>query len=435
MDDRSVKARSIQRELTRWIFLTTLSIFALAGITTGVLAYLEAREMQDEILVQIANLISDADHSTEKWCRYYRDSTILVKPLNGKRSQLGRIDHLSDGFDTVKSRGTSWRIYIITKSSNQRFVVAQQTELRNEIALANAASAALPICILAIILLVLIRWLIYARMKPVTQLAQAADNQTGVNLDLLSTKEIPIEILPFIEAINRLLLRTQATIDQQHRFIADASHELRTPITALSLLAENVQNATSPEQKAERMALLHIGLNRLNKLVNQLLNLARLQEAHLDTAEPVRLDEVIKESIMLLHTLAIQKNIDLGMEKTAEITVQNINQSLQQLVENAITNAIHYTPEHGKIDISLAQQENLAVLTIADTGPGISENDIENVFTPFYRSRNNQESGSGLGLAICKEVARRHNCTVTLKNRPSGGLLFIYRQPISSFHD
>ena len=431
MDDQSVAPRSIQRELTRWIFIVTLSISAVAGITSGLMAFFEARDVQDEVLRQIAQLISGAEDSSDDWWDYrYQDEKIIVMSVQDTGSELGKISHLSDGFDTINSHGVSWRIYIITKQDNRRFAVAQQTELRNEIALANATSAVLPICVLALVLLVLMRWLIYARMRPIVQLSQTVDNQTATNLKPLSTQKIPTEILPFVDAINRLLLRTKDTIAQQHRFIADASHELRTPITALSLLAENLENAKSQAQQNERMGLLRTGLDRLNNLVNQLLNLARLQKAQSDCAENIRLDEVVKDAMVLLHPLAMRKNIDLGIINTTDVLAQNINQGLKQLVENAITNAINYTPDHGQIDVSVDVEANTAVLTITDTGPGIAEEDIDKVFTPFYRAQENTELGSGLGLAICNEIAKQHNGNITLKNRESGGLIFTYRQPI-----
>ena len=431
MDDQSIRSQSLQSELTRWIFIFTISISTIGGLTAGISAYLEARESQDEVLFQIAQLVSGSVIKQSDGIDFYdEESTIIVQSLQDGNGPLRISSARADGFATIESSDISWRIYLITKPDQRRYAVAQQTELRNEVAFANAMSALVPIFLLAFILLLFVRWIIFTRMNPVVALAKTADNQDTINLNSLSTESIPSEIVPFIEAINRLLLRTRGTIDAQNRFIADASHELRTPITALSLLAENLENAKSPSEQVKRTSLLRTGLDRLNGLINQLLNLARLQNSQTDSNQTARLDEIAKDVMVALYPLAEQKNIDVGITHTTEVEVHNINAGLKQLVENGLANAIHYTPKDGKIDVSIDQQSNNAILTITDSGPGINEDDLEDVFTPFFRAKNNTAQGSGLGLAICSEIAKQHKGTITLKNNHSAGLIFTYVQPI-----
>ena len=259
MDGPQIKPRSLLKELTRWIFLTTVTVSILAGLTAGLLAFFEAREMQDEILVQIARAISnDSIGNSNNWSSRQDDSNIIVQPLeNLKDKYLDLESDQPDGFATIEYRDNYWRIYLITKSNNRRFVVAQQTELRDEIALANAASAMLPIIIMALILLVAIAWIIWSRMKPIKQLAKKVDLLSVDNMNPLPVERIPTEVTPFIEAINRLLVRASETIKHQRRFIADASHELRTPVTALTIQSENVQAAQSETERNERFKILH----------------------------------------------------------------------------------------------------------------------------------------------------------------------------------
>ena len=432
MDGQPIKTRSLQRELTRWVFFITLTVCALGGITTGLVAYFEAQETQDEVIFQIAQLISSADVTNSSHFDYYHEeSTIVVQSLQDERGLFHIPPSRPDGFVSIESKGVEWRLYLITKADQQRFVVAQQTELINEIASASAMSAILPMFISAIILLVLIRWLVLSRLKPVVALAKIADRQDSANPGPLSTESIPTEIIPFVDAINRLLTRTKETIAAQNRFIANASHELRTPITALSLLAENLANARSQSEHSERMSLVLSSLERLNSLVNQLLNLARLQNRSADSGENVYLNEIVQQVVIALYPLAEQKNIDLGITNTTETTVRNINNGLNQLIENALANAIHYTPNNGKIDVEVRIVFNMAQLTIKDTGPGIDDEDMANIFTPFYRSKDNDQPGSGLGLAICAEIAEGHKGTITLENYKTGGLVFTYKQPVS----
>lgn len=430
MDGRQVKASSLQKELTRWVFITTAAVSLLAGLIAGLIAFQEAREMQDEILIQIAHSISsDTTSNSSNWDKHQKDSNIIIQPLKDTNARnLDINSNQADGFATVEYKNTSWRIYLVTKSSNQRFVIAQQTELRDEIAWANALSAILPIIVMAAILLIAIPWIIWNRMKPITQLANKVDNLSVDDINPLPLARIPKEVSPFIEAINRLLIRTSETIKHQRRFIADASHELRTPVAALTILSENVQAAPSEAEREERFKLLHQSLTRLNTLVNQLLKLARLRNIDADTLNPVFADKILKDVVTSLFPLAEKKSIDLGVTEATKIQLADFNGGLTQLFENAISNAIYYTPENGRIDVSLSTNNGNAVFKVADNGPGINEKDLEKVFTPFYRAEGNTKTGSGLGLAICAEIAEQLGGKITLNNHDKGGLIFTYTQ-------
>ena len=430
MDGRQIKPRSLQLELIRWIIATTVTISILAGITAGLVAFFEARELQDEILIQIAGSISnDTTGNSNNWSSRQEDSNIIIQPLKKLNTRsLGIKENQPDGFATVDHDHTFWRIYLVTKAENQRFVVAQQTEVRDEIAWANAISAMLPITIAAVILLLVIPLIIWSRMKPVAQLAKKVDGLSVENINPLSEEKIPSEVSPFVEAINRLLVRTRESIKQQRRFIADASHELRTPVAALSILSENVQAARSEAEREERFELLHRSIARLNTLVNQLLKLARLRNVEADSSGSVSADKVLRDVVASLHPLAEKKSIDLGVIETIEVQLADFNGGLSQLFENTISNAIYYTPTGGCVDVSLSVDHGKAIFKVIDNGPGIDEKEIDKVFTPFYRAEGNAEPGSGLGLAICSEIAAQLNGKITLTNREEGGLLLTYIQ-------
>ena len=430
MDGQQIKPRSLQLELIRWIIATTVTVSVLAGVTAGLVAFFEARELQDEVLIQIAKSISeDATGTSNNWSSRQDDTNIIIQPLkNINTRSLGINKNQPDGFDTVEHGHASWRIYIDTKGANQRFVVAQQTEVRDEIAWANAISAMLPILVTALILLVVIPLIIWSRMKPVAQLSKKVDGLSVDNINLLSEKNIPSEVSPFVEAINRLLVRARDTIEHQRRFIADASHELRTPVAALSILSENIQAAQSEADREERFNLLHRSIARLNTLDNQLLRLARLRNVEVDSFSPVAADEVLRDVVTSLHPLAERKSIDLGVIETTAARLADFNGGLSQLFENTISNAIYYTPNGGRVDVSLSVDNGKAIFKVIDDGPGIDEKDMEKVFTPFYRVEGNTEPGSGLGLAICSEIAAQLNGKITLTNREEGGLILTYVQ-------
>ncbi len=259
-------------------------------------------------------------------------------------------------------------------SSKRRFIIAQPTELRNKIAWGSSISTFIPILILVTIMLLVIHIIIRRQFNSLNLLAKSIDKQDGTQLKELSKNNIPLEIIPFVASINSLISRVRQVIEKQQRFIADAAHELRTPITALSLQAENIKQANSESERNNRQQQLEQGLDRLGNLVAQLLNLARLQsntdnvDADVE-AQTVSFNEVVKGAIADLYPLAESAEIDLGMLRQEDaIKVKDQNGRLGQLIHNAIGNAIHYTPATGKVDISLFKQGNMAVLLVEDTG-------------------------------------------------------------------
>lgn len=434
MDGQKVVPQSLIKELIRLLFIATIAVSLLAGLIAGLLAFDEAREMQDEILAQIARTISDdTTSSSNNWTGHQDDSNIIVQPIQKlNKKALDFNPNQADGFVTIDYGEASWRAYLVTTPSKQRFIVAQQTELRDEIAWASAASAMLPIFVMAAILLIAITWIIWSRMQPIKQLARKVDYLSVDNMNPLPVERIPSEVTPFIEAINRLLVRASDTIKHQRRFIADASHELRTPVAALTLQADNVRAADSDTEREQRFQLLHQSLIRLNTLVNQLLKLARLRNVGADTFNQVDADEVLKDIVASLYPLAENKVIDLGVTESVTAHLNDFNGGLSQLFENAISNAIYYTPDGGQVDVSLTVLNGNAIFKVIDTGPGIDEQYMDKVFTPFYRVEGNTESGSGLGLAICSEIAQQLKGKISLANREQGGLEFTYTQKLTN---
>ena len=277
-------------------------------------------------------------------------------------------------------------------------------------------------------MLLLIKWQITHQFKPLNHLAKDLHQQSAQQPEPLSQKDLPSEIVPFVISINDLMDRIGKNIKKQQRFIADAAHELRTPVAALLLQAENVEKALNEDDRGERQGQLQKGLLRLRLLLNQLLDLARLQSDQQNPKSSVSFKEIILLVIADLHPLAEKAKIDLGVLKLDDAQVLDQDGRLAQLVRNAIDNAIRYTPTNGQVDVTLSIVNNQAVLRVEDTGQGIASEDLTLVFQPFYRSQSHTQSGNGLGLAISQEIAQRLGGVIQLKNRPEGGLVFTYSQ-------
>jgi len=430
--------RSLQRDLNRWVIFTA-AIFVFVGSTIGGgIAFFDARELQDELLREIAlrvqaEQLSDIPDATLSPSVEPEEASIMIWPLESEDGQATSKlkETLQDGLQTVTLNKEEWRIFVVRQKDGRRhFAVGQQTELRDEIALSSALNVFLPVVLLAGVMLLGINLVIRHHFRPLLALSAKLDRKVSVLPEPLSESGIPEEILPFVSSINALLVRLKESMQKQSRFIADAAHELRTPVTALSLQVENIRAAKNEKDREVRQAVLQEGLERLRILVHQLLDLARLQSQQDAASISVSFKQIIQDVIADLHPLAEAAQVDLGMTQQAELMVLDQDGQLGQLVRNVIDNAIRYTPPGGQIDVSLTEQDDRAEFVVKDSGPGIKQNQLAHVMEPFYRAPDNTQSGSGLGLAIVREIAFKLGGEITLSNRSQGGLRFRYTQAI-----
>jgi two-component system, OmpR family, sensor kinase len=428
-------SNSLQRNLNRRILTATALFACLASAVSGWTAFNEARELQDNLLHQVASLV---DSHTAGRGMLAQDSdpedTLVLQRLDDHTpNNLTIPSDLKDGLHTLELNGVGWRVLIYTgRTDGTRFVVSQRTEARDELAWSNSLNTLLPVLLLAPILMAVVSFAVRQSVKPVSDLADVVDQRDESSLDRLSMQHVPEEISPFIASINRLLERLQRTITQQHRFVADAAHELRTPVAGLSLLAENLSRASTMEEVEQRIAPLQSGLSRMQVLVGQLLDLARLQGENRNQTQKEDLQLIVQDVIAELYPVAESRSIDFGMPRNESVKVMDLPGNLRILVKNAIDNAIGYTPEGGRVDVSLFAEQGNAVVLIEDNGPGIPEEELLEVFEPFYRVGVTTKPGNGLGLAISQEIAERLGGIITLNNRPEGGLCFRYSQPLST---
>ncbi len=429
-----MRQRSLKRELNQWIIFTALAFVLVGGAIAGRVAFNQARELQDHTLLEIAKLIRAGKLNESRVLNHdINIETIIINQL-GKKQHVPVIPlDIKDGFHSMELDGDNWRVFITTQPDTQRrFSVAQQTRLRDEIALSSSLAVFLPLILLVAIMSLIIHFIIKRQFHSLSLLAKAIDHQDGTNPQALKEKNIPIEIMPFVNSINSLLSRVRLTMQKQQRFIADAAHELRTPITSLSLQLENLEKAKTENDRSQRQQNLKLSITRLATLVSQLLDLARLQNGNTKKREIVSLNQVVCEAIASLYPLAETSNINLGVIRQDEnISVFDQQGQISQLVYNAIDNAIHYSPPAGQVDVSLYKEAGKAVFMVEDTGIGIPENELQQVMQPFYRVNESNQPGNGLGLAISQEIAQHLGGVITLQNRQSGGLIYRYEQALA----
>jgi len=250
--------------------------------------------------------------------------------------------------------------------------------------------------------------------RPIATLSAEIDQRDKQALHPINESHLPTEIRPFVVAINRLLKRVEQAMEAQRRFIADAAHELRSPMTALSLQAERLKATQMSASAAERFLPLAQGIERSRKLIEQLLALAAAQSITERPQASVSIHAVFRRVLEDLLPLAEHKNIDIGVESLMDVQVIINEMDVFILLKNLVDNAIRYTPSGGRVDLKVGLDRETVIIEIKDSGPGISVAEQRLVFDPFYRSLGTDETGSGLGLSIVTAIADRTGARIQL---------------------
>ena len=345
------------------------------------------------------------------------------------------------GFSDVEAHGNRYRVYTL-QTPLQTVQIAQDLGARTARARALALRAVLPFALLTPLLMLEVWWIISRSLAPIERARRQVADRAADDFSPLADSGLPDEVRPLVEELNLLFGRVRAAFDAQKNFVADAAHELRSPLTALKLQAQALHRAgDDPAAREAGIARLNLGLDRAIRLVEQLLLLAREEAGGglaQGNAERVDLQTVVKLAVADVLPQARHKNIDMGLtgeqpapEKPA---VSGQSEALRILLRNLLDNAVKYTPAGGQVDVSIQLQDGQAVLTVEDSGPGIAADDRPRVFDRFFRASDTaQETGSGLGLAIVKVIADRHGAALTLDHSARlGGLKVDVRFPLTA---
>jgi len=430
----------VTKSLRVRLFVGLTAVILLTGCLGGVFTYLwafdEAIEMQDSVLIQIGSLMQNGGLKSDQSLRGVDadaevDVTELGTAPHGSVEER-RLWSLQDGLHVASRTGQSAWVLLRTRPDGSRFAVTQLTDVRDDIASSMALRTLLPIAALIPCLLLVAALVVAGSLRPMIRLAGDLGLRRADDMTSLPLVGIPSELRPFIASINELLVRMKLMMDQQRRFIADAAHELRTPITALGLQAENLDPADLPEQARERLGALKQGMRRTKHLLEQLLALARHEAGPNGEATVVPLDRTVKELVADLVPDAARKGIDLGFQLIEPIATKGEPVMIATMIRNLLDNAVRFTPQGGRVDIGIYREGNEAVVQIEDTGPGIPSGDIDRIFEPFFRGSRPAEDGTGLGLSIVKRIVDRLGGIVVLENisdRPPKGLRATVRLP------
>lgn len=335
--------------------------------------------------------------------------------------------------DVVDLNERHWRAFVLEDKQNAlRIWVGEQDDVRSDL-VDRILRHTLGPNVLGSLILALLVWLAIGwGLKPLADMAATLRARHSGSLEPLQLTPLPSELEPMQAALNRMLAQIQELLGRERRFIADAAHEMRTPLAVLRVHAQNLLEAGTEQERRESLQFLIAGVDRTSRLVNQLLTMARLEpKAIAPLLYTIDLTGTVRDSLIQLTPWVLSKDLELAFDvNDRPFLVVADAAAIDIALNNLITNAANFSPKHGVITIHLSQAQGYYSLSVEDQGPGIDEADRDRLFERFY-SRGNA-NGAGLGLTIVHAIATRLGGRITLENRAEGGLRATLDIPVDS---
>lgn len=422
------------RSLRARLLVALLSLLAVAALLMGAVTYRSVYQQTEELfdyqLRQMA--LSLRDHGevgpaeVPALTDERLDFVVQIWSADGRviyaSRDHGRLpDRAQLGYADVRAGGQWWRTFSVV-TPGRVIQVAQPLDIRERLAADAALRSVVPLGVLAPLLALAVWWLAALTLRPLQRLTRGVRTRDANSLEPLPTQNLPDELVPLAGALNGLLTRLGSALSVQRDFVADAAHELRSPLTALTLQLHALRGAEGPARE-RAVADLEAGIQRAVRLVEQLLQLARSEPgAPGEAPQVLDLHTIAQAELVALAPLAAQRSTELELLSDEPLPLKGQPAALASLVRNLVDNALRHGPPGSRVQVWTGVVNGAPVLHVDDAGPGLPPAERQRVFDRFYRRAGEGVSGSGLGLAIVDAVAQRHGAKVTLLDAPLGGL-------------
>jgi len=332
-------------------------------------------------------------------------------------------------FHSEENGGVTWRIVRQRQQTVLGEVVialADASDPRQQWARSILFKVLVPNLVLIAAAAFAIGWAVERALRPLLELKDAVERRSPRDLSAIDPAGSPEEVRPLVQSLNRLFGLVNAQAESQRRFVADAAHQLRTPLAALQAQVEAWAQAAdsaggSVQLSTDQVHKLRGATRRTTQLANQLLALSRADPRAMEAQPLQRVDlKSLCEDMLQAHLdAASAKSIDLGLD-TVPVQVMGHGWLLRELLSNLVDNAVKYTPDGGTVTIRCGMRGGRALLEVEDDGPGVPEGERARVLERFYRVQGTQGEGNGLGLAIAQEIARVHHSQLVLQPGSGG---------------
>jgi two-component system sensor histidine kinase QseC len=342
------------------------------------------------------------------------DGRLLVRSMSAPERPFGPN---TPGFNSEVVDGVPYRVFVL-RSANTWIQVAEKNEVRDELIQNLGFAVMTPLIVGAVLLLIVVNALVLYGLAPLTQLAGHIERRQPDTLGALEMREVPKELTGVVRALNDLLRRVELAFERERRFTDAAAHELRTPIAALKIHAENIARAQNETERAQSMRKMRQSLERTSMLAARMLEYSRTQNAseHEDRVA-ICLSDLVRETSGVTdhvrHARAQRLTITDG---GANAYILGEPEKIQRLIANLLDNASRYAPAGSTIEVVIRSDAEAVALSVSNEGPAIPPELRERVFEPYYRLPGSGSEGSGLGLAIVKEIAAQHSASIELSS-------------------
>lgn len=384
---------------------------------------------------------SENDENNEAWeyeCHIYLQLNGPDKKtlFSTRQTNLLPAGETRTGYFNHDSGENNWRMYGLTDSTGRyQLYMGQSDFYREDMNKEASDNIVIPLIIFIPLLTLAIGWGVNRALKPVSALSEAITVRDPDNLTAIKSNGGLEELKPVVGALNGLLSRLSSALENERRFTADASHELRSPIAAMRAQLGVIEGARSDEEKQRAIDNLDLASTRMTRLVDELLALARL-DGGTQTLEkkPFDLRKTLMNHLGEQAVGALGKGVELELAAEKPVIVNSVEYLVDLIVSNLISNAIKYTPHDGLVLVSLKQEGHSIICDVTDTGPGIQDSERERVFERFFQSKKIAGEGVGLGLSIARRAADLAGVKIELANAEAGGLnaklIFQYNQDL-----
>lgn len=450
-EHRTSEPRTLRRQLLVWLSGPLISLWLISTIIDYDIAdrfvnlaydraLLESAldigrqvKMQDgRIYIDLPKAALDMLQSREQGRVYYRVTGPQGEYIAGdpeippiESTPFERVSYYDDVLRGRPIRAVALRVPAQPGSGKGSVLiqVAERINTRTEFAGLIILRMVLPQAILIMLAAFLVWYAVKRGLAPLSSLRREIESRSHRDLSPLSESQAPQEVQPMIRAMNDLLQRLSKALQTQQRFIADAAHQLRTPVAGIKTQTELALRQTKSDDAQATLRQLHTATEQATRLINQLLSLARSEPGAQITHTMERLDlsALARDATTEWVPRALARDIDLGFDSLTQDTAVTGNVFLlREMLNNLLDNAIRYTPCGGHVTVRVTSEGGCPALTVEDNGPGIAESDRERVFERFYRVLGSGAEGCGLGLAIVREIAIGHNAEIVLGQGTGG---------------
>ncbi|PWI35389.1 two-component sensor histidine kinase [Vibrio albus] len=360
--------------------------------------------------------------------QFYQDGGLLWSSNQAIGALAQNRTH--SGFDSITINGEEWRYFqLAPQEENEKdeyIVVAEKQSIRNEMINEIIQSNVLPQFVFIFALITVLVLLISKNFRPIAELQSAIRSRSVLKFDQIYVANQTTELSPLVEALNDLLAQLDSAWQREKRFTRMAAHELKTPLTILRLNAENALNSRSPEQLAEDMGNILKGIDRTDRLLHQLLTLAKVESLTDIEKQRVDLSDIVRQVTADLAPLALRNDQELSVDMDS-CSLEGDVTLLGLLFRNLIENAIRYSGEKSTIEITSERAPDKVDICVSDTGEAITDETRDKLFDNFYRGNTERGDGAGLGMSITRYIASLHRAEIMLLPRKQGKNTFRVR--------